>query len=636
MNISTLAKVLGVSIKELRDTGIKNGIKGFNGRNTRIPYDSALKATEILRPDKAKKLKDDDKIYLAATLTVAELAEAIAKAPGIVVRSLMMNGVMVTLNEKIDFDTAALISEELNVKVYPEEGNMVTANDEIDPSKNLFENNSEGKMVDRSPIITVMGHVDHGKTTLLDTIRKTDVVGAEAGAITQHISSYQIKHNDKKITFIDTPGHEAFTAMRARGTQLADFIILMVSATEGVKPQTVEVIERAKLSKTPIIVALNKIDLPAADIEKTKNDVSAFGLVPEEWGGETPYIPVSAKTGDGVDKLLDTIILMSDVAELKGQVECQAEAVIIESHKDAHKGTAAVVLVIKDSISVGDTVAFGEHTGKVRTVTDSKGKSIQTADICQPVEITGLGAVASTGDIMKVYKSKKDAENAASVIKLKNSQRRVYHSKSREGTEGDINVILKADVKGSLEALKESIVKIPQDKVKIIIKTESIGSITENDVEFAKTAGATILAFHTEMNSAIETKIEREDIGLIKSDIIYEILEWLEEQIIANTKHEVRIDVLGKAEVLAVFKSEKNDIQVFGGEVKEGKILSSKEVRVFRGETELGKFEIVELQKQKSKVKEVNINQQFGISIKGKKKIEIGDIVESIDEIIIK
>lgn len=275
MNISTLAKILGVSIADLREEANKNNIKGFHGRNTRIPYNSAIEITSLLRPEKAKNLENDDKIYLPPTLTAQELADAISRPPGLVVKTLVLSGIMVTLNERIDYDTASLIASELNVEVFPENKNYDTNPKEqiIDNTTKHFDTETDSdtiEIVSRPPVVTVMGHVDHGKTTLLDTIRNSNVVEGEAGAITQHISTYQTTYNDKKITFVDTPGHEAFTAMRARGSQLADFIILVVAATEGPKPQTVEVIERAKISSTPVIVAINKIDLPGADIEKSQ------------------------------------------------------------------------------------------------------------------------------------------------------------------------------------------------------------------------------------------------------------------------------------------------------------------------------------------------------------------------------
>jgi small GTP-binding protein len=326
MNISTLAKILGVSINELRETGQKSGVYGFSGRNTRISYQSAVDITKVLKPDKLAKLSNDDKIYLPQSVKVADLAETIGKSTGLVVKTLLMNGVMATINEQIDYDTASLISAELGVEVFPEDPNFFTSDSDTETNliKTIEYSNVAGidkQYTNRPPVVTIMGHVDHGKTTLLDYIRKSNIVAGEAGAITQHISSYKINYQGKNITFVDTPGHEAFTAMRARGSQLADFVILVVSAVEGPKPQTIEVIERAKMAKTTVIVVLNKIDLPQSDPEKVKTEISQFGLVPEEWGGQTPFIEISAKTGKNVDKLLDAILLFAEVADLKGQIE---------------------------------------------------------------------------------------------------------------------------------------------------------------------------------------------------------------------------------------------------------------------------------------------------------------------------
>jgi translation initiation factor IF-2 len=634
MNISTLAKILGVSITDLRDTANKNRIGGFMGRNTRIPYNSALEITKILRPDKAQNLENDDKIYLPSSLTVSELAEYIARPAGMVVKTLVMNGVMATLNEKIDYDTASLIASELGIEVFPE---VVHAQEsKIEQGEKLLKQEMSGDLVDRSPIVTVMGHVDHGKTTLLDTIRNSNVAKGEAGAITQHISSYQITYNNKKITFVDTPGHEAFTAMRARGSQLADFIILVVSAAEGPKPQTVEVIERAKLSKTPVIVAINKIDLPTSDVEKTKTEVAAFGLVPEEWGGNTPYIPISAKNNTNLDSLLETILLHSEVAELKGEVNCPGQALVVESHQDPQVGVITTAIVIKDMLKNGDFIRCNEFTGKIKRITSTSDKPLDVGEISDPVIILGLPVPMNSGDLIMVHESAKAAQIAADSEKLKKSLKRPINYNTDRSSDGQVNVILKADVTGSLEALKESIVKIPQEKVSIIIKHESIGQINEGDVEFANTTNSTILAFHTSVNPQVNNLLKQMKVNIIESDIIYELLQWVEEQILANTKHEIRTEILGKAEVLAVFKSEKSSQQVFGAEVKSGKILMGKNLQIVRAGEVLGTAEIVELQRNKQKTGEVNISQQFGISVTAKAKIQVGDTIECYDEFVVK
>ena len=637
MNISTLAKILGVSVTDLRDTGTSKSIPGFAGRNTRIPYNSALEITKILRPERAAKLENDDKIYLPATMTVADFAETIGRPSGNVVKTLIMNGVMVTLNEKIDYDTANLIAEELGVQVYPDnlqiESNSVNTSDLN--NINTFETtNSNGRMLPRPAVVTVMGHVDHGKTTLLDTIRKTNVVAGEAGAITQHISSYQIDYKGNKVTFIDTPGHEAFTAMRARGTQLADFIILMVSATEGPKPQTVEVIERAKLSKTPVIVAVNKVDLPDADIDRVKNEIAAFGLVPEEWGGNTPFIPVSAKLGTNIDMLLDTILLHAEIANLKGQVDVPGQGVVVESHLDSKQGVETTVLVTKGSLKIGDNIRSGESVSKIKKILSTEGKVIAEGVVGMPVIIYGFSSVVSIGQLIQCYPTAKEATNAATMETAKKVTKKVNIVQTNTITEGQINLVLKADVAGSLEALKETILKIPQENASITIKSTGVGPVNESDVEFAQTSKSTILAFHTTLLPGMAKQIENSKVNLVQSDVIYEILNWIEEQILANTKHEVKITVLGTLKVLALFKSDKNNIQIFGGEVLDGKIFSNKNLRL-AGLEDAPMLEIVELQRNKEKVKEVNAPQQFGTSITGKSKIKIGDILECIDETVV-
>jgi translation initiation factor IF-2 len=642
MNISTLAKILGVSINDLRSAGQKQGLHVFGGRSTRIPYNAALEVTKVLRPEKLSKLQNDDRIYLPAALSVGDFAQTIGKPTGMVLKSLMMSGIMVTLNEKIDYDTASLIASDMGVEVFPENGEIFDSSDapDLHMVRTIEYSTDESKKhyLKRSPVVTIMGHVDHGKTTLLDFIRKSNVVAGEAGAITQHIASYKIKSNNQNITFVDTPGHSAFTAMRARGSQLADFIILVVSSVEGPKPQTVEVIERAKITKTPIIVALNKIDLPGSDPEKVKTELTRFGLTPEEWGGSTPFIPISAKTGQNVEKLLETILLHAEIAELKGEIDCPAQAIVIESNLDKTQGVINNVLVVKGSLITGDVIKCGLQVARVKKMFDSEGKEIKKATISDPVMIIGLNQISQIGEPMVVYESIKAAQKAADAEAFsKENKVNLSFSPKAVDNGSQINVILKADVSGSLEALKESIIKIPQEQTKVVIKASSVGEVGENDVEFAETTGSTILAFHTKISNNAKVQIKKLEINTFSSDIIYEILEWVEEEIFKNIKHEVKIEVLGRAEILGVFKSEKVSIQVFGGEVKSGKLLDSKKVRIIREDQDLGSCEIKELQKNKEKVSEVNISQQFGISITGlKTKVKVGDILECIDEVIVK
>jgi translation initiation factor IF-2 len=657
MNISTLAKILGVSINDLRDTGEKNKIYGFKGRNTRIPYNSAIAITKILKPDKLTKLKNDDKIYLPASMTVSEFAENIGKSAGEVIKMLLMSGIMATLNERIDYDTASLLASEMRIEVFPENGDINSNGDEpedLSLMRTIEYDTINKEYIRRPPVVTVMGHVDHGKTTLLDTIRSANVVSGEAGAITQHISSYNIEYTPKnkdllkadlaksksgaiKMTFVDTPGHEAFAAMRARGSQLADFIILMVSAVEGPKPQTVEVIERAKLSKTPVIVAINKIDLPEADVERAKAEIAGFGLTPEEWGGETPFVPVSAKTGENLDKLLETILQHAELADLKGEINCQGQAVVIESHVDRTKGVETTVLVIKEKLAVGNIMRCGGLVSKVKRIETTTGKSIQSADIGDPVVIYGVPEVVGIGEPIIIYKNQKQAQTDADIENLKRSStKKIVNVDANIITkDNQINIMLKADVTGSLEALKEAILKIPQEKVKLFIKSESVGELTESDIDFAKISGSTIVAFHTRYSSGIESMIEKNKVNVVSSDIIYELLNWTEEEIVKNTKHEIKITVLGQARILQLFRSDDPKLQVMGGEVFEGKLFSNKAVRVMREEKELGRMEIAQLQNNRVKTTDVKMGNQFGISLSGKVKVQKGDILESIDEMVI-
>jgi translation initiation factor IF-2 len=644
MNISTLAKILGISSTDLRDIGVQKKIRGFQGRNTRIPYASAVEITKVVRPDKAENLKDDDNIYLSNTLTVAELAESIDRPVGIVMRYLLTNGVMATINEKIDFDTAAIIASELNIEVRKIDENQDLSIGEAEPMDFKKMSSSNGAMVKRPAIVTIMGHVDHGKTTLLDRIRHTNVVDTEAGAITQHITSYQIEYKGEKITFMDTPGHEAFAAMRARGSQLADIVIIVVSAVEGVKPQTTEVIQRVKLAKTQAIVAVNKIDLPDADPMRIMQDVAAFGLVPEEWGGNVPFVQISAKQGLNVDKLLDTIILMSEVMELKGEIDCPAQAVVVESHVESKLGIVSHVIVTKDTLRVGDYVAVADTHFKIKQIQKSSGEVTKTASICEPVAILGSNQLIGTGEVMVVFPDKKSAEKVAIEEERRRSIKKIKLNRNtstlvdKKGSTSNLHLVLKADVNGSLEALKEAILKIPTEGVNLIIKDASVGQISENDLQFAQTSDSTIIAFHTSANQQALRwlKDKKEDINLIQSDVIYELLSWVEEAILSRVKREIKITVLGKAEILATFRSDKPTIQVFGGEVLDGKILSNKNLQVWRNGEMLGVLEVLELQKNKQKVADAFQSQQFGISTNAKVKVQKGDIIESIDETVVK
>lgn len=639
MNISTLAKILGVSINDLRDTGAKHSIYGFSGRNTRIPYNSAVEVTKILRPEKAEKLQNDDKIYLPDKLKVSDFADVIGKPVGVVVKTLIMNGVMATMNEIIDYDTASIIAEELNVPVLPESPELQESSSTdivSNYSENVFTISNIGTNIKRPPIVTVMGHVDHGKTTLLDTIRNANVAGGEAGAITQHITSYQITYNNQKITFVDTPGHEAFTAMRARGSQLADFIILMVSATEGPKPQTVEVIERAKLTKTPLIVAINKIDLPTADPERAMQEVAAFGVQPESWGGNTPFVSISAKNNTNIEELLDTILLHSEVADLHGEIDVPGEGVVIESHVDNKLGVLTTVLVTKGSISVGDIIQSGVTVGKVRRLEDATGVQRKTAQITEPVLIVGLPEVNDSGEHVQVHKNAKNAQQAATEEEKVRASKKIFTSQAQVSDNHQLNLVIVADVTGSLEALKEVLLKIPQDQIKIAIKKESVGNVNESDVDFAHVSNSTILAFHTHIHPQAAKQLRQSAVPIVESKIIYEIIQWVEEELLKNIVHEIKIESLGKAEILKIFKSEKASIQIMGGEVKSGKIFANKAVRIWRDDIEIGRMEIAELQRNMSKVNQVFISQQFGISLTGNIKVQAGDTIESIDEIVLK
>lgn len=571
-------------------------------------------------------------VSLPKVLTVKELAAILGLDVTVVIKQLIKNGVMATINEEIDYDTAAIVATDLGFNV--SETVASTAKLGLGYVAEVMKQELEANPADfviRPPVVAIMGHVDHGKTTLLDTIRKTKVVETEAGRITQHIGAYQVKRNNKQITFLDTPGHEAFAAMRARGANVTDIIVLVVAADDGVKPQTIEVINRAKITETPLIVSVNKIDKPDANVERVKRELSDYGVLIEEWGGKVPVAYLSAATGQGVDDLLDLILLQAEVMDLKANPKGQTLGTVIESHVSKTLGPVATILVQNGSLNLSDIVAVGRAFGKVRVMTDAKGGKVKLAGPASPVQITGLSDVPDAGDILKTYPTLDEAKVVATEV-LKSERAKKMHAKRKLQVEGqDLNLIIKVDVGGSLEAINEALNKLKNTEVKLNIIEEGVGEINENDILRAEAAKAVIIGFHAKLSPQAAKLSQSKQVSIQLYDIIYELVEDLTKQIVDMMTPEILRADLGRAKVLAIFLSEKGRM-IVGGNVVEGKIKDQGLIEIKRENAVIGKGEILELQQNKAKTNEVLVGFDFGLSVKTDAKIEVGDILIVFEE----
>ena len=492
----------------------------------------------------------------------------------------------------------------------------------------MAENKKQKNTTERPPIIAVMGHIDHGKSALLDYIRESNIVEGEAGGITQHISAYEVDHKGKKITFLDTPGHSAFTAMRLRGANIADIAILIVSAEEGPKPQTIEALESIKEADIPFVVAINKIDKPGANVDKTKNQLLEKEIYLEGMGGEIPFAPISAKTGEGIPELLDTLLLMAEMEELKGDESKLAEGFVLESNRDPKKGICATLIITNGTVKTGNFIVSENNFAPVRIMEDFLGKTIKEATFSSPIRITGFKEVPTVGSTFSIYESKKEAEKASLEYKAEEDTISVN---SRQNTEGKtiIPLILKADVLGTIEALQKEIAKIETND-RVILKTIFTGvvNITENDVQTAGgDSNAIVAGFNVKIDNGAKDLAEKKEIDTEVFDIIYKLTESVEEKVKERTPKIKTEKITGKAKVLRIFSQQKNK-QLIGGEVKEGTLSLGSQVRISRRDFELEKGRIAELQSGKVAVKEVQEGVQFGAMVEAKKEIAIGDTLE--------
>lgn len=578
------------------------------------------------------KMTESVKKKIPQVVTVGEFARILGIPVAKVVAELMKNGVMATINEYIDYETAEIIAEYLGYEIEKEE------TDEKQASEEKVVETKDDNAVARPPIVAVLGHVDHGKTSLLDAVREANVVGKESGGITQHIGAYQVEKDGRKITFLDTPGHAAFEKMRQQGAEVTDIALILVAADDGVKPQTVEAINHAKRAGTPMIVVITKTDKPEADVMRAKQQVAELGLNPEEWGGDTPVAEVSAKTKKGLDDLLDLILVMADVIEFKADPNMPASGVAIETHMDYGKGPVATILVKNGTLRVGDYVSVGETYGKIRSMEDHRKRRFKEAPPSTPVRISGLRGVPKVSDLLQVFKDEKEARSEIESIKktrkissLANVKKIGFEelSESMQSLEKkELNVVLKADVRGSLDAIKEAFKKISNKEVGVKVVSGKVGDVSETDIQMAKSAGNIIIGFGVSVPANILTLAKQEKVKIYTYKVIYELLDDVKNLLSDMLPPEIKELTLGKLQVLKVFSSKKG-LMVVGGEVKEGKIEKDTEAKVMRGKEEVGRAKIILVKKEKDEVREAQVGTQCGISIDKELPIEEGDTLES-------
>lgn len=646
MNITELARILKVPTQELRD---KLPLIGFDIGQKAIKVDNKI-AQRIIRewpilikqlaakqqaeqkPETAAAVitRQKQEIKIPALITVRDFS-AVANTPvNRILSELMKNGIFSSLNEKIDFDTASIIGQDLGLNIIPIKDDQAENQSETNVLKEVLSQEKPADLMPRAPIIVVMGHVDHGKTKLLDAIRQSDVVAGEAGGITQHIGAYQITHQGKAITFIDTPGHEAFTAMRNRGARIADIAILVVAADDGVKPQTVEAYRIIAAAKIPFIVAINKIDKPEANIEMVKRELGEqLNIIPEDWGGKTVCLPISAKNNTGISELLDILLLTAEIEAKNIQANPGASALgtIIESHIDRGQGPVATVLIQNGALKVGDPMIFNQlFYGKVRALEDYTGKNVKTAAPSMPVKIIGLKMAPAIGDIMQIGQGEK-IKTSKTFAGAREATAKPAEEKKERTDVKVINLIIKSDYLGSGEAIEGSLAKIDQEEVKINIMAKGLGNITEGDITRAKDTQAKILGFNVNLTPLAE-KLAREHKVEVKSyKIIYELINDLKAEVDSLIEAKmIRVD-LGRLKVLAVFRTEKSN-QIVGGRVLDGKVEADSLIEVIRDKQIMAEGRLAKLQIAKQDVKIVEANQECGVNFMGKPLIQVDDILQ--------
>ncbi len=655
MNVSTLARQLKITSSELLEKlpslGFAIGARAIKIDDKLVPKIMAAwkksekkeafkkelsQVEERGKEDKDAPIKKEAKeIKIGETIVVKDMAELMKFPVARLMGELMKNGIMVSLNERVDFDTATIIAEDLGFKVIKIDEDI---KEEISKKEKLEALLKKRDTKDiKAPVVVVMGHVDHGKTKLLDAIRQTNVVDQEAGGITQHIGAYQVVTHNRPITFLDTPGHEAFKAMRSRGGQIADIAILVVAADDGLQPQTLESISVIQKEKLPFLVAINKIDKEGADIDKVKQQLAEINLMSEDWGGTVITQAISAKQKTGISELLDMILLIADMAELKADDQGPAVGTIIESHVDKSAGPVATVLVQAGTLKMGDMFFVGHVSGKIKTLEDWKGMSIATAKPATPVRILGLKELPAIGEILEVLTDKKDFKDRLKTSAGKNKSWRPTNTSTNSDENGEenisvLNLIVKSDVLGSAEAIEEALskIKVPETKVKVIKK--GLGQVTEDDVLSAEATQTIIVGFHIKENKNVQALANEKNVTILYFDIIYKLLEDIEQRL-KNIKSKKTIHkFLGRLEVLAIFKKNK-DGMIIGGKVVEGKISKNAKIKVLKNNEVETIGQLASLQSARENVSEVAQGNEAGLEYKGDPIIEIGDTLEFFEEI---
>lgn len=579
-------------------------------------------------------------VDIPETITVGDLAKLLAVKAGEVIKTLMGMGTMVTINQPLDQDTAILVVEEMGHDARPAE--------QKDIEQELAEQQSDDGFaeVSRPPVVTVMGHVDHGKTSLLDYIRRAKVAAGESGGITQHIGAYNVKTNNGTVTFLDTPGHAAFTAMRARGAQATDIVVLVVAADDGVMPQTKEAIQHARAAKVPLIVAVNKMDKPEADPERVRSELAAEEVVPEEWGGEEIFVPVSAMTGEGVDALLDAIVLQAEVLELKASPERRCRGVVVESSLDKGRGPVATVLVQDGTLKQGDMILAGQQFGRVRAMFDEAGQPIKEAGPSIPAEVLGLSGVPNAGDDVMAVADERKAREAADLRKQSSREGRLAEKQAaklqnlfdqmEEGTVSTdlqtVNLMIKADVQGSVEALRDALTRLSTNEIKVEVIAAGVGGITESDASLAQASGAIIIGFNVRADAAARRIIQEADLDLKYYSVIYEVIDDVKKAITGLLGTETREEIIGLAEVKDVFRSSKLGA-VAGCLVVEGVVKRANPIRVLRDNVVIYEGELESLRRFKDDAKEVQAGTECGIGVKQYDDVKVGDQIECFERV---
>jgi translation initiation factor IF-2 len=620
--------------------------KGFDKKKEILKKDQLMELKE--REDKLlqqKKKKEEEKIVvekpavkkplkIAEAISVGELAKRMGVKTAQVIKTFLDFGMMVTINHIIDADTAAIVASEFGYEV---EKVSIDAEDLIAEE---HAEKDEGKKVPRPPVVTIMGHVDHGKTSLLDAIRKTNVVATEAGGITQHIGAYQVEVGRGTITFLDTPGHEAFTAMRARGAQVTDIVVLVVAADEGPMPQTIEAINHAKSANVPIIVAINKIDKPGANPDRVKSQLAEKGLIPEEWGGSTLYAEVSAKMGKGIDELLDLILIQAEMMELKANPDKLAKGVVIESKLDKGRGPVATILVQEGTLRVGDPFIVGTYYGRVRSLINDKGKKIDFAKPSTPVEVLGLPGVPDAGEYFIVVSDERKARQIASLREAKLKEKEMakkaklsleeIYDRIQKGEINELDIVLKADVQGSVEAISEALKRVSTDKVKVNIIHAGVGSITESDVMLAEASKAIVIGFNVKIDAKAQQFAEKNNVDIKIYNIIYDLIDNIKLALEGMLKPVIQEVLVGKAEVRQTFYVSKVGT-IAGCYVVEGRVMRNDKVKLVRDKKIIYEGKISSLKRFKDDVREVQQGFECGLSLEGWNDIKVGDIIECFE-----